>query len=148
MEQKAEVRELNAEEQAAFEAGLALVHRTAAELGTPLSRDGEDYDLPVLQRILDEHVQWPRDDELAISIGLAFGKVLEHDMDLEWVRVTDEYGSETSLRVPETTLWVHPISMITKRLGKREAISLRNMLDFLQDRLPHLANKYPDTSSG
>jgi len=142
VEQKAEVRELNAEEQAAFEAGLALVRRAAFELGTPLSRDGEEDDLPILQGVLDTHLQWPRDDELAIGVGLAFGKVLETTMDLEWVRVTDEYGSETSLTMPGTSLWVHPISMITKRLADGDAISLRNMLDYLLDRLPQLAKKF------
>ncbi|HEY8695992.1 MAG TPA: DUF3806 domain-containing protein [Rhizomicrobium sp.] len=141
MEQKAEARELNAEENSAFESGMGLVRRTAAELGTPLSLRGEEGDLSVLQHLLDTHVQWPRDDELAIGIGLAFGVVLENTIGLEWIRVTDEYGSETSLRVPGTTLWVHPISMITKRLNKGDEISLRHMLEFLLDRLPQLARK-------
>jgi len=47
----------------------------------------------------------------------------------EWVRVTDEYGAETSLSPPGYMIACHPISMIQKRIAANEPVDLAELRD-------------------
>lgn len=57
-------------------------------------------------------------------VGLAFGELILPQGPFEWVRVSDEHGTETCIGVKELDLFCYPISMIEKRLKQDEAIEV------------------------
>ncbi len=65
--------------------------------------------------------------DAGIAIGLAFGETITSETDYEWVRVSDEYGEETALSPVGLMAACHPISMLQKRIAKREHVSLAEL---------------------
>jgi hypothetical protein len=68
-------------------------------------------------------------DKAQIAVGIAFGETISERTGWEWVRVTDEYGSETSLSPPDYAIACHPISMIQKRIATGEPVDLAALRD-------------------
>lgn len=66
-------------------------------------------------------------DKAQIAVGIAFGETIAEKAGWEWVRVTDEYGAETSLSPPGYTIACHPISMIQKRIAADEEVDLAQL---------------------
>jgi hypothetical protein len=66
-------------------------------------------------------------DKAQIAVGIAFGETIAEKTGWEWVRVTDEYGAETSLSPPGYTIACHPISMIQKRIAADEEVDLAEL---------------------
>jgi Domain of unknown function (DUF3806) len=52
-------------------------------------------------------------------VGLAFGHLLAERLDLSWVALTDEHGTEIALRGP-ADFTVFPTNFIAKRYAGRE----------------------------
>jgi hypothetical protein len=55
-------------------------------------------DLPVLQRLIDDRAFSKTQTYELQSLGIAFGDVLASELRLQWVMVTDEYGTDPTLR--------------------------------------------------
>lgn len=127
-------RALNDEEQRLRDSGIELIEMVATGMGCTLSKDGNVTDLEILQDIV-EGLKWPDDDVMTISVGLAFGRVLAHRCDLEWVRFSDDWGEETSLKLRGYEYFLHPIGMMTKRVEAGEEIDLRYLYEELVRRI-------------
>jgi hypothetical protein len=68
-------------------------------------------------------------DKAQITVGIMFGEMIAERTGWEWVRVTDEYGAETSLSPPGYMIACHPISMIQKRIATNEPVDLAELRD-------------------
>ena len=68
-------------------------------------------------------------DKAQIAVGIAFGETIAEKAGWEWVRVTDEYGAETSLSPPGYMVACYPISMIKKRIAVDEQVDLTELRD-------------------
>ena len=68
-------------------------------------------------------------DKAQIAVGIAFGETIAEKAGWEWVRATDEYGSETSLSPPGYMVACYPISMIQKRIAADEQVNLGELRD-------------------
>ena len=64
-------------------------------------------DLPILQRLLDDKAFKKSQTYELQSLGIAFGDVLTSEFPLRWAMITDEYGTDPTLRFKNTS----PISM-------------------------------------
>ncbi|WP_419320932.1 DUF3806 domain-containing protein [Caulobacter sp. ErkDOM-E] len=64
-----------------------------------------------------------------IATGLVFGEMIITNEPFEWVRIIDEYGEETGLCHKDVTVVCHPISMIQKRLSRREQVDMKQLRD-------------------
>jgi Domain of unknown function (DUF3806) len=121
-------RELTVAEVEALEAALSFAARIA-RVERPLS-------LEQVQDLYDGFLEEEIDDADAImALGLSFGQCLISSGPFEWVRVTDEYGEETSVSVAGATIYIHPISMIQKRLADGEKVIVEQLCN---DSLSHL----------
>jgi hypothetical protein len=102
-------------------------------LGTRLR--GDTRDLDSLQRLLDErHVA--SDDVLAQqALGVVLGDVMVAELKLHWIVVDDDYGHSRGLRWRESDQLFFPITMISKRLGGGEAVSLRALYTSVENRV-------------
>jgi len=76
-------------------------------------------DLPILQRLLDDKVFKKSQTYELQSLGVAFGDVLVSELHLRWVMITDEYGTDPTLRYKGTSTNINALTMISKRVEKR-----------------------------
>ena len=113
-------RSLTVEEQSALNSGLDFAARIAWAR-RPLS-------LPDVQNLYDGFLEEEVEDADAImALGLSFGQCLVGCGPFEWVRVIDEFGEETSVAAVGSAIYVHPISMIQKRLARRETVDIEQL---------------------
>jgi hypothetical protein len=133
--------ELSIDDQMRLERQRALVAAEAKKrYGTPqLARTKAD--LPVLQRLIDNHAFSRTQTYELQSLGVAFGDVLASELPLRWVMVTDEFGTDPTLRFKDTTIQVNALTMISKRIERDEHPDVFYLLKTTHEQLPALAKK-------
>jgi len=94
--------------------------------GSSLTRTKKD--LPLLQRLIDEKAFQKSQTYELQSLGVAFGDVLARELSLHWVMVTDEYGSDPTLRFKNTTINMNALTMISKRVERGEDVDVARLL--------------------
>jgi hypothetical protein len=85
---------------------------------------GKAADIPLLQRLLDDKVFGATQTYELQSIGVAFGDVLANDLGMRWVVVSDEYGTDPTLRYKDTTIQVNALTMISRRVEDGQPLDL------------------------
>lgn len=73
------------------------------------------------------------------SLGVAFGDVLATELPLRWVMVTDEYGTDATLRFKATTVQINALTMISKRIERGQDVNLRELLRITREQLSSLS---------
>jgi hypothetical protein len=101
--------------------------------GLSLSRTTKD--ISVLQRLIDEAVFNKDQTYEWQSLGVAFGDVLASALPLRWVMVTDEYGTDPTLRYKQTTVNVNALTMISKRIERGERVDLSRLFETTTEQL-------------
>ena len=92
-------------------------------------------DLPALQRLIDDRAFNKTQTYELQSLGVAFGDVLSSELALRWVIVTDEYGTDPTLRFKSTTVQINALTMISKRIERDEVVNLGQLLQTTRDQL-------------
>lgn len=72
-------------------------------------------DIPLLQRLLDEHHVRPEQTEQLQAMGILLGDVLASELDMHWVVYEDPLGRSRALRYRETDNYLFPVTMISRR---------------------------------
>jgi len=98
-------------------------------------------DLPVLQKLIDDRVFNKSQTYELQSLGVAFGDVLSRELPLRWVMVTNEFGTDPTLRYKKTTLQVNALTMISKRIERDEPVDLATLLRITREQLIRLEPK-------
>jgi len=88
-----------------------------------------NYDLELLDNIID---QWNADNtnfgvtenEFVNSIGAAFGQKLTEQYNMIWTMLTDSYGTDYAITIPEIKLTNFPLSSVLKAVEDRRVGSL------------------------
>lgn len=73
-------------------------------------------DLPVLQRMINDNALNKTQTYELQSLGVAFGDVLASELALSWAMVTDEYGTDPTLRYKDKPVNINALTMISKRV--------------------------------
>lgn len=132
------IRSLTPEEISARDAGLELAARLA---GVPAPMDIQQVQA-LYDALLAEGVY---EGEASIAAGLALGALIAAQGEFEWVRISDEFGDETVLSPPGKDIHCAPISMIQKRLQRRENVDLACLRDgviqTIHDRIDRVGNR-------
>jgi hypothetical protein len=81
-------------------------------------------DLTVLQRLLDDKVFKKSQRYELQSLGVVFGDVLANELPLRWVMITDEFGTEPTLRFKDTSININALTMISKRVERDEPVDV------------------------
>jgi hypothetical protein len=69
------------------------------------------------------------------SLGVAFGDVLASEFPLRWVIVTDEYGTDPTLRFKNTSININALTMISKRVEKDEYVDVLQLVQKTREAL-------------
>jgi hypothetical protein len=96
-------------------------------------------DLPILQRLIDDHVFRPDETYELQSLGIVLGQALAHDSGLAWVTVRDEYGEDPALRYRNTSILVYPLTMISKRIEEGREVDVEGLYTTTLTRIGELA---------
>ena len=99
-------------------------------------------DLTVLQRLIDDKAFGKKQTYELQSLGVAFGDVLASELPLRWVMVTDEYGTDPTLRFKNSTVQINALTMISKRVEKEEKVSLTELLNITRQHLTRLSESW------
>ncbi len=92
-------------------------------------------DLPVLQKLIDDGAFEKTQTYELQSLGVAFGDVLASELPLRWVMVTDEFGTDPTLRFKNRTLQINALTMISKRIERGESVNLTYLLQTTREHL-------------
>ncbi|MDH5505804.1 MAG: DUF3806 domain-containing protein [Anaerolineae bacterium] len=57
-------------------------------------------------------------------MGIVLGDVFVMNMGFHWIMVEDEYGRDPAIRYQNTSIILHPLTMISKRVEKGEEINI------------------------
>src|SRR5580698_6790546 len=63
------------------------------------------------------------------SLGIAFGDALAQELGLSWVTVEDELGRDPALILEGTSIKVFPLTTISKRIERGEAVNVYELFD-------------------
>jgi hypothetical protein len=96
----------------------------------------------VLQNLIDDRVFNKSQTYELQSLGIALGDVFASELPLRWVMVTDEFGTDPTLRFKETALQVNPLTMISKRVERGESVSVQSLLDKTREQLAVSEKKF------
>jgi hypothetical protein len=72
------------------------------------------------------------------SLGVVFGDALALELGLEWVIVEDSTGRDPALRAPGTSIIVYPLTMISKRVERGEAVDAFDLFNAVADDVERL----------
>jgi hypothetical protein len=100
-------------------------------------------DFALLQKIVDSGILKKDEAWKLQSLGIVFGDALAATIDgLAWWEVTDEYGTDPTLRYRTTTLQYNALTMISKRVEERREIHLEDMAVWLADHIRTKGHEY------
>ena len=85
-------------------------------------------DLPLLQKLIDDSVFNKTQTYELQSIGIVFGDVLVSALPLHWVMITDESGTDPTLRYKNTSANINAMTMISKRVEQGRRVNLQELL--------------------
>jgi hypothetical protein len=90
---------------------------------------GTASDVEVLQLIIDGGPYTDSAEDELIALGTSFGDLLLLELDLEWMRYSDEHGTDIGLRFRDTSIVIFPRDMLIKRVEAEEEIDLQHLYD-------------------
>ena len=127
--------QLSREDSARLEQQRAVVAAAAKQRYGTTALTRTKSDLPVLQKLIDDRVFNKSQTYELQSLGVAFGDVLASELPLRWVMVTDEYGTDPTLRFKNTSLNVNALTMISKRVERDETVNVSGLLRITREQL-------------
>jgi hypothetical protein len=134
--------ELSREDNARLEQQRAVVLAACKQRYGTVTLIRTKSDLPVLQRLIDDRVFNKSQTYQLQSLGVALGDVLVSELPLRWVMVTDEFGTDPTLRFKETTLQISVLTMISKRVERDASVSVQWLLDKTREQLAANEKKF------
>ena len=91
-------------------------------------------DFAILQAIVDKQLLTKRQTWELQALGVCFGDALTgHIPGLNWCLVTDEYGTDPTLRFKDTTTQFNALTMISKRVEDGREVDLAHIAQWLVD---------------
>jgi hypothetical protein len=99
-----------------------------ARYGPTAILTGTKADVPLLQRMIDNRV-FAKDQTYQLqSLGVAFGDVLASETGMHWVIVSDQYGTDPTLRYKNSSIQLNALTMISKRVEEGQPVNLSVLL--------------------
>ncbi|KGM51406.1 hypothetical protein N800_13590 [Lysobacter daejeonensis GH1-9] len=102
-----------------------------------------DGKLALLDAILENGWVSAEDTLKLQCLGITFGDALAQHLGLTWVAVQDEYGRDPALRLDGTSVLVFPLTAISKRIERGEAVDVFDLFNAacstIQDTAQHSA---------
>ena len=120
--------ELSPQDKARIDQQRALVAAAVKQRYGAAKLSGTKKDLPILQRLIDDKVFKKSQTYELQSLGVVFGDVLASELPLRWVMITDQYGTDPTLRFKNTSININALTMISKRVERDQQVDVPSLL--------------------
>jgi hypothetical protein len=134
--------ELSHEDSRRLDHQRALVAAAAKQRYGTAALSRTKRDLPILQRLIDDKVFKKSQPYELQSLGVVFGDVLASELPLRWVMITDEYGTDPTLRFKNTSVNINALTMISKRVERDEPVDVFLLLQKNREALSEAEKKF------
>jgi hypothetical protein len=74
-------------------------------------------------------------------MGVILGDAFVQDLGMEWVMVQDENGADPAVHLPGTTIILYPLTMISKRVERGEAIDVFDLFNGIAGQVEELTGQ-------
>jgi len=96
--------------------------------GKKLTKTSSDF--TILQEIVNKKILSPKQTWELQALGICFGDALtSYIPGLKWMLVTDEYGTDPTLRYRNSSLQINALTMISKRVERGEDVNIAVMAE-------------------
>lgn len=96
--------------------------------GKKLAKSPSDF--TILQEIVNKKMLGPKRTWELQALGICFGDALtSYIQGLNWMLVTDEYGTDPTLRYRNSSLQINALTMISKRVEGGEDVDIAAMAE-------------------
>ena len=75
-------------------------------------------------------------------LGIAFGDVLASELPLRWMMVTDQYGTDPTLRYKDTTIQINALTIVSKRVERDEEVDVETMLRMTGEQVAQVEREF------
>lgn len=100
-------------------------------------------DFQLLQRILDAKLIPKASTWELQAIGVVFGDSLVASIPgLAWWQVTDEYGTDPTVRYRETSVQINALTTLSKRVERSETIEVEQLAEYFSKFIETEAHKF------
>lgn len=128
-------KELSAEDAARLAKQRALISDTITRRYRTGHLTQAKTDLPIIQKLIDDRAFDKSQTYELQSLGVVFGDVLAHELPLRWMMITDEFGTDPTLRLKNTNTNVNALTMISKRIERGEPVNVLKLFSFTREQL-------------
>ena len=86
---------------------------------------------------------WIEKDEILKlqCLGITLGDAFAQGLSLEWIGVKDAFGIDPALQLPNTSIIIYPLTMISKRIEKGEEVDVNDLYSWLKDKITKIQSK-------
>lgn len=109
----------------AFTAGdYQYIERAKSLLDSTLRREygatlrlEKTYLFPLMQKLIDSGVANKNETALLQAIGIGLGEIMIKELNMEWIRYSDNQGVSRALRLKHEEFYFFPITQISRRVS-------------------------------
>ena len=101
--------------------------------------------LGAIRALLDAEVFRPDQTYELQCLGIVLGDALAQELGMEWVTVEDAHGRDPAVQIPNTTIILFPLTMISKRVERGEKVDVFDLFNGLSAQVARLRSKSGDT---
>lgn len=98
--------------------------------------------MPIIQRLLDDKAFKKSQTYELQCLGVVFGDVLASELPLRWMMITDEYGTDPTLRFKNTSININALTMISKRVERDEPVDVSQLLQQNREALAEAEKRF------
>jgi len=138
------IEPLDTEDEQRLSNQRAEVDALCARIGQRIPHGAADRDgamLKALQAIVDSNVLNAEDTYALQCLGVVLGDVLSSRQGLTWRAVIDAYGRDPCLVLEGTSITLFPITMISKRVERGEAVDVAEIVQGIAAALDDVRSK-------
>jgi hypothetical protein len=133
--------EMSQEDSGRLDQQRALVAAAAKQRYGTVALSRTKRDVPIIQRLLDDKAFKKSQTYELQCLGVVFGDVLASELPLRWMMVTDEYGTDPTLRFKDTTININALTIISKRVERDEPVDVFRLLQQNREALAEAGNR-------
>jgi Domain of unknown function (DUF3806) len=75
------------------------------------------------------------------SLGITLGDIIVQDMGFIWIQVEDENGTDPALLLPDTSMKLFPLTMLSKRIEKGESIDIYEFYGAIKEKVNEIKSQ-------
>ncbi|MHC4741519.1 MAG: DUF3806 domain-containing protein [Planctomycetota bacterium] len=92
----------------------------------------DKHDLALLQRLIDDGVFSIEQTIELQSMGVVLGDILVEELGLQWIMITDQYGTDPTVHIPETTVCFNVLTMVSKRIEESREVDVNKLFQIVE----------------